>query len=84
MAARGRAGPPVSRGLAEIARLELRREVVRRRLSYEQVAQRCGLHPRTVERALEGELLHSVATLSTIAAALRVEFAVTLEQRRAA
>lgn len=58
----------------------LKRAVVDRRLSYADVARRAGLHPRTVERCLEGET-YSAETATAIAAALRIELDDSTEER---
>ena len=58
----------------------LRREVIDRKLTYGQVAQRCGLHPRTVERFLEGDTF-SPETADAIAVGLRIELDDSTEER---
>jgi transcriptional regulator with XRE-family HTH domain len=59
---------------------KLKGEVVRRGLDYDQVAARCGLHPRTVERFLEGETF-SPETADAIAVGLRIELDDSTEER---
>lgn len=65
--------------LRSLIQRRLRQVVVDRGLDYAQVAQRCGLHPRTVERFLEGETF-SVDTADVLCAGLRVELSDRAEE----
>jgi transcriptional regulator with XRE-family HTH domain len=62
----------------EAIRLAVRRKVVERGLSYRDLAQRTGLHARTVERFLEGETFE-LATLDTLLQHLRIDAAAVAE-----
>jgi len=59
-------------------RTRIQRAIARKRLTYVQVAQRAGLHPRTVQRLVEGETLNW-ETVEAIEGALRVELVDVVE-----
>lgn len=58
----------------------LKREVLKRGLSYEDVALRSGLHPKTVERFLE-RITYSPDTADAITVGLRIELTDPTEER---
>lgn len=67
---------PIAHAIAR----RLKRAAIERRLEYDDIARRAGLHPRTVERLLEGECFRA-ETADAVAQALRIELDDSTEER---